>query len=79
MNEGRTSGARVKLAADLAAFAARLGHDFRQPRFMTVGGDDARALGGEAHGHAATDTGGRAGDDGDLVLETHELLPGQRG
>lgn len=28
------SGQRVKLAADLAAFAARLGHDFRQPALL---------------------------------------------
>ena len=28
------NGGRVKLAADLAAFAARLGHDFRQPALL---------------------------------------------
>ncbi len=34
MNEGRGQGAKVRLAADLAAFAARLGHDFRQPALL---------------------------------------------
>lgn len=34
MTEARTSGARVKLAADLAAFSARLGHDFRRPELL---------------------------------------------
>ena len=34
MTEGRTSGARVRLAADLAAFSARLGHDFRRPDLL---------------------------------------------
>ena len=42
---------------------------------IEVGDRDFRTLAGENDGDLLADAAGRAGDDGDLVLETHGVSP----